>query len=72
MQKINSVNKIAIVGGGTSAWLTAAMLSNKIPHLEITIIDKEVGTPVGVGEGTLLSFDNVMKQCGFEIEDWFF
>lgn len=72
MQKINPVNKVAIVGGGTSAWLTAAMLSHTIPHLEITIIDKEVGSPVGVGEGTLLSFDNIMKRCGFEIEDWFF
>jgi tryptophan halogenase len=72
MQTINPVNTVAIVGGGTSAWLTAAMLSNAIPHLEIIIIDKEVGTPVGVGEGTLLSFDSVMKKCGFEIEDWFF
>jgi len=72
MKEINPVNSVVIVGGGTSAWLTAAMLSNNIPHLSVTIVDKEIGSPVGVGEGTLLSFENVMKRCGFNIEDWFF
>lgn len=71
MEKINRVNTVAIVGGGTSAWLTAALLSNKIKNLNITIIDKEVGTPVGVGEGTLLSFDKVMRSAGFEFQEWF-
>lgn len=71
MEKINRVDHVAIVGGGTSAWLTAAFLSHKIPHLRITIIDKEVGNPVGVGEGTLLSFDNVMRNAGFEFKEWF-
>jgi len=71
MYKFKSVDSIAIVGGGTSAWMTAAMLSHKHPHLKITVIDKEVGTPVGVGEGTLLSFDHVMRECGFEPRDWF-
>lgn len=71
MEKINRVDRVAIVGGGTSAWLTAAYLSHKIPHLEITVIDKEVGNPVGVGEGTLLSFDNVMRHAGFQFQEWF-
>lgn len=71
MEKINRVRHVAIVGGGTSAWLTAAMISHKIPDMNVTIIDKEVGTPVGVGEGTLLSFDKVMQNCGFNFYDWF-
>lgn len=71
MEKINRVGHVAIVGGGTSAWLCAAYLSNKIQDLNITIIDKEVGSPVGVGEGTLLSFDKVMQNCGFAFEEWF-
>jgi tryptophan halogenase len=71
-QKINEVNTVAIVGGGTSAWLTAALLSHELPHLQIAIIDKEIGTPVGVGEGTLLSFDRIMTRCGFDIDEWFF
>ena len=72
MQKINKVDTVAIVGGGTSAWLTAAMLSHTIPHLKVIVVDKEVGTPVGVGEGTLLSFTQVMNRCGFKMEEWFF
>ena len=71
MEKINRVSHVAIVGGGTSAWLTAALLSNKNKDLYITIIDKEVGNPVGVGEGTLLSFDKVMNSAGFEFREWF-
>ena len=71
MEKLTAVDSIAIVGGGTSAWMTAAMLSHQHPHLKITIIDKEHGTPVGVGEGTLLNFDGVLRQCGFEPQDWF-
>lgn len=59
------------MGGGTSAWLAAAMLVHNHPNLKITIVDKEVGTPVGVGEGTLLSFDKIMDRCGFLIDEWF-
>lgn len=63
------MNNITIVGGGTSAWLTAAYLS--IRGFDITIIDKEVGNPIGVGEATLLGFPSFMEDCGFVFEDWF-
>lgn len=71
MEQMNEVNKVAIIGGGTSAWLAAAYLSHNLPHMSIEIIDKEHGSPVGVGEGTLLSFDTVMTKCGFHIHEWF-
>jgi tryptophan halogenase len=63
------VTNITIVGGGTSAWLTAAFLSAR--GLNVTVIDKEIGTPIGVGEATLLGFASFMNDCGFEFEDWF-
>ncbi len=66
-----NVSSISIVGGGTSAWLAAAYLSKNLSNVEITVIDKEFGTPIGVGEATLLSFEPFMKECGFNIEDWF-
>lgn len=72
MKNVYNVNTVAIVGGGTSAWLTAAFLSNNKPEYNIVIIDKEIGNPVGVGEGTLLGFGQIMEQCGFSPEDWFF
>jgi len=37
----------------------------------VVLIDKEIGSPVGVGEGTLLSFENIMRRCGFDTPEWF-
>jgi len=64
--------KIIIVGGGSSGWLTAAYMSNNIPNADITVIDKEVGNPVGVGEATILNFDGFMLECGFPTAEWFY
>jgi tryptophan halogenase len=65
------INKIVIVGGGTSAWFSAAYLAHTMKGVEVTLVDKEVGTPVGVGEGTLLYFDKFLTECGFNTDDWF-
>jgi tryptophan halogenase len=65
------VNTITVVGGGTSGWLTAAYLAHNFPEVKITIIDKEVGTPVGVGEGTLLNLKPFLSECGFSVDEWF-
>ena len=69
--KNNLIKKIVIVGGGSSGWLSAAYLSNNFPHFKITIIDKEISTPVGVGEATLLNFKTFLKACGFNLNEWF-
>jgi tryptophan halogenase len=61
---------LTIVGGGTSAWLAAAYLYNNHPAISITVIDKEVGNSIGVGEATLLSFAPFMEECGFPVSDW--
>lgn len=65
------VENIVIVGGGTSAWFTAAFLSRNIDNVHVTLIDKEVGASVGVGEGTLLHFDRFLTKCGFTPDQWF-
>jgi tryptophan halogenase len=65
------LKNVVIVGGGSSGWLTAAYLSNNFPNLNITIIDKEIGTPVGVGEATLLNFRKFLEACGFHLEEWY-
>lgn len=62
--------KIVIVGGGTSAWLAAAYFLNKTDH-DIVIIDKERGSPIGVGEGTLLGFGKFLNECGFDKKEWY-
>lgn len=68
--KINAVRELVILGGGTSAWLSAAYFSHHFKNFKITVVDKEVGTPVGVGEGTLMNFGSFMKNCGFDVKEW--
>ena len=68
---MKKIQNLVIVGGGSSGWLTAAYLSNNFPNLNITIIDKEIGTPVGVGEATLLNFSKFLNACGFNLNDWY-
>ena len=68
---MKKIRRIAIIGGGSSGWLAAAYLNYNFPDYDITIIDKEIGTPVGVGEATLLNFKLFLKNCGFEVEEWF-
>jgi hypothetical protein len=65
------VDDVVIVGGGSSAWLTAAFISHQCPELNVTVVDKQIGTPIGVGEGTLLSFDKFMQWSGFDKLEWF-
>lgn len=70
--KSNRIEKITIVGGGTSAWLTAAYLSKNAPlGVDIVVIDKKDGNPVGVGEATTISFKDIMDDSGIPINEWF-
>jgi tryptophan halogenase len=64
------VENIVIVGGGTAGWLTAAYISHNFPAFKVTVIDKEVGNSIGVGEATLLQFKPFMDECGFNQAEW--
>ena len=55
------INEFVIVCGGTSGWLAAKTLSRRVPFTKVTLIDKEISEPVGVGEATLLSFKAFLK-----------
>ena len=82
MQRFKKLKNITIVGGGTAGWLTACYFARRISvhqcspampysdELEITIIDKEIPNPIGVGEATILQFSNFMENMGFKREYW--
>ncbi|MGZ9898428.1 tryptophan halogenase family protein [Shewanella gaetbuli] len=60
----NKINKIVIVGGGSSGWMTAAMLAKLYPsQLHITLVESDAIGTIGVGEATippLQIFNNVL------------
>jgi len=65
-----NINSICIVGGGSSGWMTAALLSKKFSNIEITLIEPKINKPLGVGESTLGFFNNYLLTLGLEDKDW--
>jgi len=67
---MKKVNKLVIVGGGTAGWITASWFARRWRSLEVIVIDKSDPERVGVGEATLLSFPQVMREMGYEPHQW--
>jgi tryptophan halogenase len=62
------LSKIAIIGGGTSGWLAAAMLCQHLKRelTEIELIESdELGT-IGVGESTVPPFVGLIHRLGID------
>jgi tryptophan halogenase len=64
---MKKVDRIIIVGGGTSGWFAAAHFCKKF---NVVLIDKETSERVGVGEATLVNFGEIMRRCGFSVSEW--
>jgi tryptophan halogenase len=64
------INSITIVGGGSSAWCSAAALIKFCPNLQITVIESDTVPTVGVGESTIQYFNTFIKLLGIEDKDW--
>ena len=63
-------NNIVIVGGGSSGWMTAAILCTRFPNKHITLIESLDIPTVGVGESTLGSINLFFNLLGLEDKDW--
>lgn len=64
------VNKIVIVGGGSSGWMTAAALCKTFPDMDVTLIESPDIKTIGVGESTLAEFNSFLDLLGLEDSDW--
>ena len=64
------IESIVIVGGGTSGWMTAALLSKEHPEMEIALIESEKVPTIGVGESTISQFNRFTKRLELKDEDW--
>ena len=64
------INKILIVGGGTSGWMTAASIFKTLPNIEVSLVESRTVPTIGVGESTLGQFNIFLDMLGLKDEDW--
>ncbi len=64
------INSICIVGGGSSGWMTAALLSKEFPKKKITLVESPDIPTMGVGESTLGYFNHYLHLLGLKDTDW--
>jgi tryptophan halogenase len=62
------ISRIAIIGGGTSGWLAAAMLCQHLKRelTEIHLIESEELGTIGVGESTVPPFVGLIHRLGID------
>jgi tryptophan halogenase len=67
MTTIHKIKKIAVVGGGTSGWMTAAALSQHFKNtgVEITLVESSQLGTIGVGEATIPTLRRFYQKLGF-------
>lgn len=65
------MNKIVIVGGGTSGWFTAAAIAKNLPEVDLTLIESSDIPTIGVGESTIQSIRLFFDEClGIDVHDF--
>jgi tryptophan 6-halogenase len=66
---VNQVRTILIVGGGSSGWMTAALLRKRLPQTEITLVEASDIPVIGVGESTNPTIRYFMSELGYDEND---
>jgi len=68
---LSNLNKIVIVGGGSSGWLSAATLIRYCPELEIILVESKNIPTIGVGESTTAMMKQfINNHLGISDEDF--
>lgn len=71
-----AIKTLAIVGGGTAGWLTAAVIaahhkSEGLDGLKVVLVEASDIPTVGVGEGTWPTMKNTIRRIGIKESDLF-
>lgn len=69
LQEDRNIKRIAIVGGGTSGYLTAFYLAKQYPHKEIVWTYPEENSPIGVGEALIPDVSHFLNDIGISHKD---
>jgi flavin-dependent dehydrogenase len=65
------VASIAIVGGGSAGWMTAAYLAKVLVGVKVTLVESPKIPTIGVGEATTPMIHNFLRELGFTSpEQW--
>ncbi len=60
------VRKLCIVGGGTAGWMTAAVLSQWLSQVDVTLVESDEIGIIGVGEATIPHIRNYLALAGID------
>lgn len=66
------LRKIVIVGGGTSGWLAAAVLSSHLKKdlYQIELVESEEMGTIGIGESTIPPFVRLLQKIGIDEQEF--
>lgn len=66
---MKKINKIIVLGGGTSGLTSALLLKTQFPHIDIKVIESSAVGVIGVGEGSTEHWRNFCETIGISLED---
>lgn len=64
------IKSILVVGGGSSGWMSAAAFSRYLKGVKVSVVESNISSPVGVGESTIIPFNQYLDMIGLKDEDW--